>query len=125
MNHSGLADSPLFHKTSDLPISNINGNQENNMVHSNHQYTMPPRNHDTSIELVRKAVKSVGKEAATYRLTKKEKQDLLEIIYAYRSQGYKVSENEITRIAINYLIIDYKSNPMKSILHEVIEALNQ
>ena len=124
MNHSGLADSPLFHNNNNLPISNINGDQENITVQVNHQSTMPPSNHDTSIELVRKAVKSVGKEAATYRLTKKEKQELLEIIYAYRSQGYKVSENEIARIAINYLIIDYKTNPVKSILHEVIEALN-
>ena len=125
MNHSGLADSPLFHKTNDLPISNIRGDQENQPVQDNHQSTMPPSNHDTSIELVRKAVKSVGKEAATYRLTKQEKQGLLEIIYVYRSQGTKISENEIARIAINYLIIDYKSNPMKSILHEAIEALNQ
>ena len=125
MNHSGLADSPLFHKNNDLPISNTHGDQENNTVQYNHQSTMPPSNHDTSIELVRKAVKSIGKEAATYRLTKQEKQELLEIIYAYRSQGTKISENEIARIAINYLIIDYKSNPMKSILNGVIEALNQ
>jgi hypothetical protein len=125
MNPSGLADSPLFHKSDDLPISNTNGDQEKNMVQGNHQYTMPPSNHDTSIELIRKAVKSVGKEAATYRLTKKEKQELFEIIYAYRSQGTKISENEIARIAINYLIIDYKSNSMRCILQEVIEALNQ
>ena len=125
MNHSGLADSPLFQKTNDLPVPNNNGGQENDTVQDNHHDTMPPSNHDTSIELVRKAVKSVGKEAATYRLTKKEKQELLEIIFAYRLQGYKVSENEIARIAINYLIIDYKSNPMKSILRGVIEALNQ
>jgi hypothetical protein len=125
MNHSGLADSPLFHKTNDLPISNINRDQENKPIGVHHQDTMPPRNHDTSVELVRKAVKSVGKEAATYRLTKKEKQELLEIIYAYRSQGTKISENEIARIAINYLIIDYQTNPGKSILQEVMEALNQ
>ena len=125
MTHSGLADSPLFYKTNELPVSNNNGGQENKPVQGDHQDAMPPRNHDTSIELVRKAVKIIGKEAATYRLTKKEKQDLLEIIFAYRSQGTKISENEIARIAINTLIIDYKSNPMKSILHEVIEALNQ
>ncbi len=125
MTHSGLADSPLFYKTNDLPVSNNNEGQENKPVQDNHQDAMLPCNHATSIELVRKAVKIVGKEAATYRLTKKEKQDLLEIIFAYRSRGIKISENEIARIAINYLIIDYKANPVKSILQEVMDALNQ
>lgn len=125
MTHSGLADSPLFHKTNELPVSNNIGGQENKTVQDNHQDAMPPSNHDTSVELVRKAVKIVGKEAATYRLTKNEKQELLEIIFAYRSQGTKISENEIARIAINYLITDYKSNPVKSILQEVMDALNQ
>jgi len=125
MTHSGLADSPLFYKTNELPVSNNDGGQENKPVHDNHQDTMPPCNHDTSIEFVRKAVKIIGKEAATYRLTKKEKQALLEIIYTYRSQGTKISENEIARIAINYLIIDYQSSPGKSILQEVMDALNQ
>jgi len=125
MTHSGLADSPLFYKTNDLPSSNNNGGQEDKPVQDNHQDTMPPSNHGTSIELVRKGVKIVGKEAATYRLTKKEKQELLEIIFNYRSQGTKISENEIARIAINYLIIDYQSNPGKSILQEVMDALNQ
>ena len=125
MTHSGLADSPLFYKTNDPPSPNGNGGQENKPVQDNHQDTMPPSNHDTSIELVRKAVKIIGKEAATYRLTKKEKQELFEIIYTYRSQGTKISENEIARIAINYLIIDYQSNSVKSILQEVMDALNQ
>ena len=125
MIHSGLADSPLFYKTNEMPVSNNNGGQENKPVQGDHQDTMPPSNHDTSIELVRKAVKIVGKEAATYRLTKNEKQELLEIIFAYRSQGTKISENEIARIAINYLITDYKSKPVKSILQEVMDALNQ
>ncbi len=54
-----------------------------------HHDTMQPSNHDTTIpeqeedmlEIVRKAVKQIGKEAATYRFTVEEKQMLRDIKY--------------------------------------------
>jgi hypothetical protein len=74
--------------------------------------TMQPRNHDTVIshvdydifDVVRKAVKRIGKEAATHRFTLDEKNLLADIEYTYKRQGIRTSENEITRIAINYFI---------------------
>jgi hypothetical protein len=71
---------------------------------------MPPRNQDTTVadaeddilNVVRKAVRQIGKEAATHRFTLNEKNSLAEIEYIYRRQGIRTSENEITRIAINY-----------------------
>src|SRR5690554_1670761 len=45
--------------------------------------TMPPRYHDAIIEVVRRAVKEFGKEAATYRFTVEEKKALRNIIFAY------------------------------------------
>jgi len=125
MTHSGLADSPLFHNPSSAHTPNHENIQENKPIKRNHHDAMLPSNHEDRIESVRKAVKVIGKEAATYRLTKKEKHDLLEIIFAYRLKGIKVSENEIARIAINYFINDYKTNPTNSILQAVIDALNQ
>jgi hypothetical protein len=125
MIHSGLADSPLFVENKNQNNMDDSPKNENPIDHNHHQSTMPPCNHNTNIEMVRKAVKNIGKEAATYRLTKKEKQDLLEIIFNYRSKGYKISENEIARISLNYCINDFQSDPLKSILNDVIEALRQ
>jgi hypothetical protein len=70
---------------------------------------MPPSNQDTTVadagddilDVVRKAVRQIGKEAATHRFTLDEKNSLAEIEYTYRRQGIRTSENEITRIAIN------------------------
>lgn len=85
---------------------------------------MTPRHHDASIEVVRKAVKACGKEAATHRFTLAEKRAIAAIVYAYKGQGIRTSENEIARIAINYLISDYRQNGRRSVLQQVIEALN-
>ena len=37
--------------------------------------------HDTSIEIIRKAVKQVGKEGATHRFTTEEKQAITDLLY--------------------------------------------
>lgn len=94
--------------------------------------TMQPSNHDTTIprpetdifEAVRKAVKQIGKEAATHRFTLDEKNLLADIEYTYKRQGIRTSENEITRIAINYFIEDYRKNGEQSILAQVLKRLN-
>jgi hypothetical protein len=50
-------------------------------------------------DVVRKAVKQIGKEAATHRFTLDEKNLLADIEYTYKRQGIRTSENELTRIA--------------------------
>ena len=92
------------------------------MQPSNHD-TVIPRNRDTIIESVRKAVMKIGKEAATHRFTVDEKNAIADIIYSYKRQDIKTSENEITRIAINFLISDYEENGENSVLHQAIKAL--
>ena len=100
--------------------------------------TTVPRNHDTAtdttvsdplrddaLEIVRRAVRTLGKEAATYRFTQDEKRALSGIVYAYKERGIKTSENEITRIALNYLIDEYRRNSTSSILARVLARLNQ
>ena len=86
--------------------------------------TMTPRYHDTIVELVRKAVKEIGKEAATHRFTAEEKKAVAGIIYAYRAQGLRTSENEIARVAINFIIHDYRENGENSVLGKVLKALH-
>lgn len=95
--------------------------------------TVTPRHHDTTqsiyqddtIESIRKAVKHLGKEAATYRFTQEEKKALADIIYDYKAKGIKTSENEVTRTAINFLVEDYRENGGNSVLEKVIERLNE
>lgn len=92
-------------------------------VPSNHD-TMTPTYNDELVESIRKAVKQLGKEAATYRFTVDEKKALADILYRYKTQGIRASENEITRIAINFLIEDYRQNSSESVLAKVIDRLN-
>jgi hypothetical protein len=93
-------------------------------VSSNHD-TMVPSRPDAMVEIVRKAVKELGKEAATHRFTVEEKRGVLDLIYAYKGTGVKTSENEVARIAINYILEDYKQNGQNSILDKVLKALNE
>jgi hypothetical protein len=100
-----------------------NGNHDTTAP-SNHD-TVIPRHHDsTVIEEVRKALRKFGKEAATHRFTLEEKQAIAEIIFKFRQENIRTSENEITRIAINWLIYDYKQTKENSILHQSLRALN-
>ena len=80
---------------------------------------------ESIIEIIRKAVKDVGKESATYRFTPEEKKALLELSFTYKIQGYKTSENELTRIAINFILEDQKQNGRNSVLQKVLDALTK
>jgi hypothetical protein len=79
--------------------------------------------HDDVVETIRKAVKTPGKEVSFVRLTAEEKTQLADIVYTYKRQGKKTSENEINRIAINYILEDYRANGERSILARVIASL--
>jgi len=78
---------------------------------------------DETIDTLRRAVKVAGKEVSFVRLTVEEKAQLADIVYTYKRQGKKTSENEINRIAVNYMIEDYKANGERSVLARVIAAL--
>ena len=138
MKKSGLADSPFFSKQpAEAPTAiqqpeskssdtmaptmmkepdDTNDDQENE--------TTIPRYHDTTVETVRQVVKEVGKEAATHRFTKGEKEAIATIVYVVKRQGIRTSENEITRIAVNFIICDYEARGEQSLLAKVLQALN-
>jgi hypothetical protein len=79
---------------------------------------------DDILDVARKAVRQIGKEAATHRFTIDEKNSLADIEYTYRRQGIRTSENEITRIAINYFIEDYRTHGDSSLLAQTLKRLN-
>lgn len=153
MSKSGLADSPFFTKPSDSPVPESVENAQEPVpqkgkemgevmteakkpeVNKKPRYhdTMTPRNHDTVvssnhdtiIQIVRRAVKELGKEAATHRFTVKEKRAVLDLIYTYKNAGITTSENEVARIGINFILEDYKQNGENSILEQALKALNE
>jgi hypothetical protein len=143
MKKSGLADSPFFKnidsepvvipqsfsvekegKPSKSPTSEAKKVNDPDTVIPRYRDTMTPRYHDTIIELVRRGVKDFGKEAATHRFTLPEKKAIADIIYTYKSRGVKTSENEITRIAVNFLVEDFRENGETSVLAKSLKALN-
>jgi len=77
------------------------------------------------IEIIRGAVKQLGKEAATHRFTIEEKRALANIVFEYKDKQIRTSENEIARVAINFLVNDYRINGQNSILARVLERLNK
>jgi hypothetical protein len=81
-------------------------------------------NQESLIETIRKIVKSLGNKVSFTRLTPEEKGRLADIVYTYKRQGTKTSENEINRIAINFLIEDFHAHGEDSVLAKVIDALN-
>ena len=120
MKSTGMADSPLFKKEDrNLGLPGALG-------HDNpprHRDTISPNHHDSMIASITSSIREIGKEASTYRLTRTEKTALIEIIYHYRMQNIRLNENEIARIAIKFITIDFKNKKKDSILARVIDCL--
>ena len=141
MSKSGLADSPFFAPApqkvepiapplADPPVQHvepvkIKKPKIKKVKQPSNRGITTPRIHGVLIEMVRKAVKEFGKEAATHRFTEAEKKEIGDLIYTYKNRGIKTSENEITRIAVNFVVEDYKENGENSVLYKIIEALNE
>lgn len=92
--------------------------------HDTMQPSLPDEQHAEMLEAVRAAVKTLGKEAATYRFTLAEKKALADVVYTYKRSGTRTSENELTRIAVNWLLDEYRRNGQTSVLASVLERLN-
>ena len=150
MRKSGLADSPFFtspqkKKRDVAPLSQRSQTEKDREKKSKGlekpkparqprgRDTMPPQSHETTasrfhetvIELIRKAVKEFGKEAATHRFTTAEKKAIADAVYSYKNHGVRTSENEIARIAVNFIINDYRENGENSVLDRALRALNE
>lgn len=80
---------------------------------------------DDHLDEIRKAVKQLGKELSTHRFTTEEKTALSDIVYTYSRQGIRTSENEITRIGVNWLLVDYQQNGVNSVLARMLERLHR
>jgi len=77
----------------------------------------------SAVEAIRQVIKVPGREVSYVRVTPEEKAQLSDIVYTYKRQGQKTSENELNRIAINYLLLDYHEHGEQSVLARVLAAL--
>jgi hypothetical protein len=75
------------------------------------------------VAAIPQVVKSPGKEVSYVRLSPEEKAQLTDIVYTYKRQGQKTTENEINRIANNSLLLDYHENGEQSVLARVLASL--
>ena len=78
---------------------------------------------DELTEAIRRVVKHTGREVSFVRLSAEEKGRLADIVYTYKRQSVRTSENEINRIAINLLLEDYDANGETSVLARVLASL--
>lgn len=141
MKNSGLADSPFFEKqhpaaarndalstrreAADVEVQEygVQADQTSGMTASR-QDGRPSAFPDDLVEMLRSLVKESGKERSEHRLSMKEKEAIVDIIYQSRRQGIRTTENEVARIAMNFIIADYRQNGEKSLLARVLVALN-
>lgn len=104
---------------------------------SANQETMPSRQSEAEtprhpaamtpamLKPLRQAVRQIGKEASTYRFTREEKDKLAETIYTQGRAGIRTCENEIVRIAVNWLIADQQARGEVSVLAQALKALRE
>jgi hypothetical protein len=86
--------------------------------------TIPPGTEDV-ISKLRSIVRQIGKEPTTCRLTVDEKKLLKSVEFDYSTKDIQTSANEIMRIAMNFIVDDYRENGEQSILDKVLRALNE
>ncbi len=118
--HEELAEIP---SPRDTPKARQQPRRKEATTASNRDTTVS-RHHGETVEIIRRAVRVVGKEAATYRFSPEEKARMSELIYTYKRHGIRTSENEVSRIALNFIFQDYEENGEASVLAKVLEALN-
>jgi len=116
-NHGTVSDTKVPRNHDTLPDTKIP---------HNHSSTAP--GHDggtgsTMVARIRRAVRRIGKEAATYRFTHEEKDVLAEVIYRQSRIGIKACENEIVRIGVNWMLEDYRVKGESSLLSLTLKAL--
>lgn len=76
-----------------------------------------------AIGAIRAVVRTPGREVSFVRLSPEEKAQLADIVYTYKRQGQKTTENEIQRIALNALLHDFDEHGETSVLARVLAAL--
>jgi hypothetical protein len=78
-----------------------------------------------TLTAIRKTVRVPGREVTYVRLSSEEKARLYEVVSTYKLQGHKITETEISRIAVNFILEDYRAHGEQSILAQALTALRE
>jgi hypothetical protein len=122
-NHDTVADTTVA-ANQETPPPRQN-EAENPRHHAPSEYARGGTMTPTMLKPLRQAVRQIGKEAATYRFTREEKDKLAETIYTQGRAGIRTCENEIVRIAVNWLIADQQARGEISVLAQALKALRE
>jgi hypothetical protein len=143
-NKSGLADSPFF-QASPQPIQEpkvdvdstqtkpekVAGNGD--VTTPRRRDTMASRRHDATTpkkfavdeQKLAETLKEVGRERTSLRMTEDEKAGVAQIVYNLRAEGVKLSENDVFRVALNFVLEDYEFNTPNSLIESVLKKKEQ
>lgn len=121
-----LRAAPLLANKHHRLVKRRESQQVSKPVHQkqDHRLLTIARYQASTIEEIRKVVKTVGREVTFARVTPEEKRQLMDIVYSLKRQGVRTSENEIVRIAINFMLNDQRTSGKESVLNRVLAALN-
>lgn len=108
MSNRGLADSPFFN------------DQKTQRNLSRHLDSKLICNQIDLVKDIKWKIREFGREASTYRLSLEEKNSIIEVIYDFRKKKVRISENDVIRIAIRFLIYDHCLKKEKSLLTRVV-----
>jgi len=116
MKNTGLADSPLFENS--FNINNKLSRNHDKIKSRNHEI-VKPINQEINISEILNAIQDVGKYASTCRFTIKEKRFLTEIVYLHSLNNFHITVNDLIRIGLNILLINYQKNKRDSLIFKI------
>lgn len=77
------------------------------------------------LDSVRREVSKTGSIPSLYRLNRSEKSRLAQLTFQLKSEGYKVSDTDIVRIALNYVLEDEEATATGGIVRRIIQRLKR
>lgn len=80
--------------------------------------------HGRYIESIRRNLKRSGTITTNYRTTPENKEALAQLVWDYKRRKISTSENELVRIAIEFVLADFEDNGEQSVVHTVLELLH-
>ena len=124
-DYNQTANTDEIDTTGFVPIQTILPSQKNSKQtnDASMQASMLASNSNDAIQSIRQVVRKTGKETVFVRVTESEKSDLGDVVHKSKRYRKKITENELARIAINHLILDYQNNREHCFLVKVLKAL--
>lgn len=106
-----------------IPSSTINSGLKDNKT-TRQQDNTDVVNESDIVQNIRDIVRIVGREHTQLRMTKEENDLLEDTVHDFKKLSLRTDKNEVSRIGLNYLLIEHQQNGEQSILTGVLQRLN-